>query len=73
LVCSVITSFPAQEAGINTGDVITSLDNQTVSSPTSLTNLLEPYHPGDKVTLGWTDSSGQSHTATVVLSSGPPQ
>ncbi len=31
------------------------------------------YHPGDKVQIGWTDSSGQSHTATVQLSSGPPQ
>jgi len=25
------------------------------------------------VTIGWTDSSGQTHTATVQLSSGPPQ
>jgi len=31
------------------------------------------YHPGDKVTIGWTDASGQNHTATVQLSSGPPQ
>jgi S1-C subfamily serine protease len=73
LVCSVITSFPAQEAGLVDGDVITSLNNQNVSSPSALTNLLEPYHPGDKVTIGWTDSSGQTHSATVALSSGPPQ
>ena len=32
-----------------------------------------PYKPGDKVTIGWTDASGQTHTATVTLSSGPPQ
>jgi hypothetical protein len=25
------------------------------------------------VSIGWTDSSGQTHTATVQLSSGPPQ
>jgi len=25
------------------------------------------------VTIGWTDSSGLTHTATVTLSSGPPQ
>jgi S1-C subfamily serine protease len=72
-VCSVITSSPAQEAGLAEGDVITSLNNQAVSSPGALTNLLEPYHPGDKVTIGWSDSSGQSHTATVQLTSGPPQ
>jgi S1-C subfamily serine protease len=73
LVCSVVTSSPAQESGLAEGDTITSLNGQTVTSPTGLTNLLLPFHPGDKVTVGWTDSSGQSHTATAQLSSGPPQ
>jgi S1-C subfamily serine protease len=73
LICSVVTSSPAQESGLAEGDTITSLNSQTVASPTALTNLLEPFHPGDKVTIGWTDSAGQSHTASVHLSSGPPQ
>jgi S1-C subfamily serine protease len=73
LICSVVTSSPAQEAGLAEGDTITSFANQTVSSPTGLTNALEPYHPGDKASIGWTDQSGQTHTATVQLSSGPPQ
>ena len=68
-----MTSSPAQEAGLAEGDVITSVNGKTVTTPTSLTNLLEPYHPGDKITLGWTDTSGQTHTTTVQLSSGPPQ
>jgi len=73
LVCTVITSVPAQESGLAAGDTITSLNNQPVSSPSALTNLIEPLHPGDKVTIGWTDTSGQSHSASVQLSSGPPQ
>ena len=73
VISEVITSSPAQEAGLASGDVITSLDGQTVSSPSALTNQIVQYHPGDKVTVGWTDSSGQSHTATVQLTSGPPQ
>ena len=73
VISQVITSSPAQEAGLAAGDVITSLGGQTVSSATALTNLIVQYHPGDKVTVGWTDSSGQSHTATVQLTSGPPQ
>jgi S1-C subfamily serine protease len=73
LVCSVITSSPAQEGGLANGDTIVSLNGQTVTSPSTLTNLLEPFHPGDKVTIGWTDSSGQSHSTTVQLTSGPPQ
>jgi S1-C subfamily serine protease len=73
VVCSVVTSSPAQGAGLAPGDVITSLNNQTVGSPSALTSLLAPLHPGDKVTIGWSDASGQSHTASVQLSSGPPQ
>jgi S1-C subfamily serine protease len=72
-IASVITSSPAQEAGLAQGDIIISVNGHTVASPESLTDLLEPFHPGDKVTFGWTDSSGQSHTATIQLSSGPPQ
>jgi S1-C subfamily serine protease len=73
LICSVVTSGPAQESGLAAGDTISSFNGQTVASPSALTNFLLPYHPGDKVTIGWTDSSGQSHSASVQLSSGPPQ
>ena len=37
-----------------------------------ISTLLVGHHPGDKVQIGWVDSSGQSHTATVDLGSGPP-
>jgi S1-C subfamily serine protease len=73
LICSVITSSPAQESGLAEGDTITSLNGQSVTSPSALTNLLEPFHPGDKVTIGWTGTSGNTQTVSVQLSSGPPQ
>ena len=69
----MVTNGPAQEAGLAQGDVITSIGGKTISSSNDLTNDMGMYHPGDKVTVGWTDCSGQSHTATVQLSSGPPQ
>ncbi len=72
-VAGVVTNGPAQEAGLAEGDVITSIGGKTISSANDLTNDMGIYHPGDKVQIGWTDSSGQSHTATVQLSSGPPQ
>ena len=72
-VAGVVTNGPAQEAGLAQGDVITSLGGTTITSSDDLTNAMGEYHPGDKVTVGWTDSSGQTHTATVQLSSGPPQ
>jgi len=62
---------PAANAGLGEGDVVTSLNGQTVSSSTDIQNILGGLHPGDKVSIGWTDASGQSHTATVTLASGP--
>jgi S1-C subfamily serine protease len=72
-VASVVTNGPAQEAGLAEGDVITSLGGKSLSTPNDLTTAISQYHPGDKVSIGWTDGSGQTHTATVQLSSGPPQ
>jgi hypothetical protein len=31
-----------------------------------------PYHPSDKVEVGWVDQAGKHHTASVGLVSGPP-
>ncbi len=73
VVAGVVTSSPAQEAGLAEGDVITSVNGTSVGSADALTRSLEPFHPGNKVTLGWTDSSGNSQHATVQLTSGPPQ
>jgi S1-C subfamily serine protease len=71
-ISDVLSGGPAAQAGLASGDVITSLDGQSVDSPTSLSAVLVPHHPGDKVQVGWVDSSGQPHTTTVDLGSGPP-
>jgi S1-C subfamily serine protease len=72
-VAGTVTNGPAQEAGLAQGDVITSLGGTTITSANDLTNAMSQHHPGDKVSIGWTDTNGQTHTATVQLSSGPPQ
>jgi len=71
-VAGVLTGDPADQAGLSIGDVITSLGGTSVNSPADLTNALISLHPSNKVQIGWTDQSGQSHTATVQLASGPP-
>ena len=71
-ISSAVNGGPAAQAGLTGGDVITSFDGQTVDSPTTLSALMVSHHPGDKVQLGFVDSSGQSHTVTVDLGSGPP-
>jgi S1-C subfamily serine protease len=62
---------PAAEAGLGRGDVVTALDGKSVSTGTDLTEILVGHHPGDKVSIAWTDVDGQSHTATLTLGTGP--
>jgi len=71
-VVIVLPSTPAETAGIEQGDVIDSLDGQTVASADDLSSVMEQLHPGDTVELGWTDSTGQQQSAEVQLASGPP-
>jgi S1-C subfamily serine protease len=71
-VASTLPGSPAQQAGLAQGDVITSLNGSSINSATDLSNLLQSQHPGDTVQLQWTDGSGQSHTASLKLTTGPP-
>jgi S1-C subfamily serine protease len=71
VVSGVVNGSPAASAGIRAGDTITKVDGQTITAAQALTTQLHGHHPGDKVTVSWTDASGSSHTATVKLVSGP--
>jgi S1-C subfamily serine protease len=71
VVVGVVSGSPADSAGLDRGDVISSVAGTSVDSATALTRLLDRYHPGDKVKLAWTDLTGQSHGATVKLATGP--
>jgi S1-C subfamily serine protease len=66
-----LSGSPAATAGLAAGDVITSVAGQTVTDPTQISSILSSDHPGDKVNVTWTDSSGASHTASITLAAGP--
>jgi S1-C subfamily serine protease len=70
-VIGVVAGTPAASAGLTRGDVIRSVSSTAVDSATALTTALDRYHPGDRITLGWTDLSGQSHSSAVKLATGP--
>ncbi|HLI02176.1 MAG TPA: trypsin-like peptidase domain-containing protein [Acidimicrobiales bacterium] len=70
-VAGVVPGSPASKAGLATGDVITRVAGRAVTSPTVLSAILASHRPGSKVSVTWTDTVGQQHTATVTLTSGP--
>ncbi len=73
LVSGVLSGSPADKAGLAAGDVITFLGGHTISSPTSLVNVLLRTSPGGTLILRWSDRLGSSHNATVRPVAGPPQ
>ena len=70
-VAGVVPGSPAARAGLQAGDQITSVGGRAVTSPTGIQGALESHHPGDRVSISWLDQAGQTHTATVVLGTGP--
>jgi S1-C subfamily serine protease len=62
---------PADQAGINVGDVLTVLDGTAVDSATTLTYVLDRHYAGDVVDLTWIDRSGQQRTGKATLVAGP--
>jgi S1-C subfamily serine protease len=71
LIAGAFCNAPAAAAGLTGGDVILDINGQTVGAPTSLTGVLAKYHPGDRVSVTWMDTSGQRHTSSVTLTTGP--
>jgi S1-C subfamily serine protease len=72
LIAGAFCNAPADAAGMTGGDVILAINGQTVSAPAALTNILQgQYHPGDRVSVTWMDTSGQRHTSSLTLTVGP--
>jgi S1-C subfamily serine protease len=71
LLAGAASGTAAANAGLTQGDLVTSVGGQQVTSSTDVQRILVGHHPGDKISIGWTDASGQTHTATVTLTSGP--
>jgi len=72
LVKGVQAGSPAAAAGIVANSVITALDGQTVATSLALRNAIVAHNPGASASVTWTDPAGNSRSATVTLTSGPP-
>jgi S1-C subfamily serine protease len=72
VIAGTVPGGAASQAGITAGDAIVSLGGQSIGSTTDIRSALVTHHPGDKVKVTWMDASGQQHSVTVTLGSGPP-
>ncbi|MFZ2527942.1 MAG: trypsin-like peptidase domain-containing protein [Rhodococcus sp. (in: high G+C Gram-positive bacteria)] len=62
---------PADTAGLDIGDVITSFDGKPVVSHGALETLLMARRPGDTVEIGWRDKTGAPQSASLTVEAGP--
>jgi len=73
LIEGILNGGGADAAGLTSGDVITSVDGHAISTADQVGSQLLAMHPGDQVSIGFTDQFGASQTVTVTLGIGPPQ
>lgn len=71
VITQVVPGSPAAIAGLVAGDRIVSINGTAVDSPATLTNLLVPHHPGDRLTIGVIHQSGRQASISVQLGVGP--
>ena len=70
-LAGVLSGSPAASAGLASGDEVVSVGGHSVASSADIQSVLERHHPGDTISISWLDSSGQNHSARVVLAAGP--
>jgi S1-C subfamily serine protease len=72
-VDQTIPNTPAGNSALTEGDVITSINGQTVATTTDIAKILQGFRPGDNVTIGYVNTSGAASTLSLTLISGPAQ
>jgi membrane-associated protease RseP (regulator of RpoE activity) len=68
-VAEVVPGSPAADAGIEVGDVITKVDDTSISDASELVSTIRSHESGDKVTITY-ERDGESHSTDVTLGGG---
>src|SRR4051794_5234818 len=72
-IVGLVPGGPAAAAGLAPGDLITAIAGRAVTGPSDIQPIILAHKPGDKITVTYTDASGQRRTASITLAIGPPQ
>jgi len=71
-VTEVIAGSPAEEAGLQVGDLIISVDGEKIGLKAGLADLIQSHEPGDTVRLDVQSAEAdESHEVEVVLGENP--
>ncbi len=73
LVSQVVDGSPAEKAGIRTGDVITSVNGQSVKSNGELRNAIGLLRVGDKVEIGVLREGKPLHVTAIIADASTSQ
>jgi serine protease Do len=71
VIVDVVNGGPAEQGGIQVGDVVVQFDGQAVDSAERLGELIREHRPGDQVEVGVVHSDGSRATLTVTLGVNP--
>lgn len=72
-ITQILPNLPAETAGLVSGDVITSLNGDPISTMDDMRHTLLSLPVGTAVPIEWTDKSGIAQTGSITPASGPPQ
>lgn len=72
-VATVMANTPAANAGLVAGDVITSFDGHSVTTPAQLSELEYSLKPGDTANVTYVNASGAQESLSFALTTGPAQ
>jgi S1-C subfamily serine protease len=67
----VATGSPADQVGLVAGDVITAINGQKTTTWPALVAIVQKLHPGDTLSLSFTDSTGVPHNVNLKLAGIP--
>jgi putative serine protease PepD len=69
-LATIVVGTPADKVGLQTGDVVTSIDGVHVATANALRAAIDAKRPGDTITVTYL-RGGSTHTAQVTLTNRP--